>query len=245
MIVTFTQFYKILGIASPPFILPHLILPPSSSHLLSRSFYLWQNCCHYHVQTLSRNLVFILLCTHTQSIFWQIDLIGWDVAAEEMYNEFHFNVICSLHQDAVYAKMFKTLEKKTHPSPASIFIRLNSLLTEIKISRITIWQRRWDTRKNSLKYQSTFWHLLYFEVIEMIMVSGYLSLDCSEQTFSVFTMIYKWNKMSSTLVVVEQPESEVKSSKHYTQRSELFYSWLLSTMEGVWMKREGKEFKCQ
>lgn len=50
-------FYKILDIASPPFIPPHLILPLLIPHLLSRSLYLWQNCCHYHVQTLSRNLV--------------------------------------------------------------------------------------------------------------------------------------------------------------------------------------------
>lgn len=68
-----------------PFIHSHLVLsfslslPPSGSHLLSHSFYLWQNCSQYHVQMLSRNNFFFYpLNTHTLHLLFtsQIDLIG-------------------------------------------------------------------------------------------------------------------------------------------------------------------------
>lgn len=100
-----------------------LALSSTGSHQLSPSFYLWRNCRHYHVQTLSRKHVFFFfysLHAHTQSVFCcsPVGSISLAVLSEvrhccrrwEMYNEFHCVTQCILmlstpsSQDAVYVE---------------------------------------------------------------------------------------------------------------------------------------------
>lgn len=137
--------------SSPQFASPFsLSLSSSSSCLLSHTFYLWQNCPRYHVQTLSRNYIFFFfffLNTHCIFICCSVSSISLAVlsevkhcCAEEMYNDalgfipnttaVVFNFIYPLWHGGDLELMWRTGCKKNY-----FHGRTNILVTEINFPK--------------------------------------------------------------------------------------------------------------
>lgn len=116
--------------SSPQFTSPSVLSltfsSPSGSSLLSHSFYLWQNCSQYHVQTLSRNNCFFYPThTHTQVCCSPVRSIPLAVLSEvkhccgvEMYNEAHSSVLI-LSSPAAWWRPWVRIHVKIRPWPNS------------------------------------------------------------------------------------------------------------------------------